>query len=189
LFYAFADEEAGEVGSVYQACTWLYIGRATQRERRVFTGDMQRAYRSTKHRYVWTPLPSLRRRLIDKFGFTPYPKRPELDEHASQYDAGRASRDAEVKTMAQEIATLTAKLNGYVLKGDRHRTPHVLKDDGTWTKAKGRVTREHYTQKTPPKVCENCGHLFVARAGARTCSAKCRKALQRLKSQSGQSTP
>jgi hypothetical protein len=141
LFFAFADEEAGEIGDVYQRCSWLYIGRAAQRARRIFSDDVRRTFKSFKHRYVCIVGPgrtALRKRLVAKFGFMPYPKRPLLDEHANQYDAGRASRDPEIKAMGQEIAVLTAKLNGYVLVGDRHRTPHVLKD-GAWTKVNGCV--------------------------------------------------
>lgn len=29
IFYAYSDEEAGEIGTVYQACGWYYIGRMT----------------------------------------------------------------------------------------------------------------------------------------------------------------
>jgi hypothetical protein len=31
IFYAYADPEAGETGTVYQACNWLYIGQGTGR--------------------------------------------------------------------------------------------------------------------------------------------------------------
>lgn len=27
IFYAYADEQAGEIGTVYQACNWYYVGR------------------------------------------------------------------------------------------------------------------------------------------------------------------
>ena len=26
IFYAYADPTAGEIGTVYQACNWLYLG-------------------------------------------------------------------------------------------------------------------------------------------------------------------
>ena len=31
LVYAYADEDAGEIGAVYQACNWLYIGQGVGR--------------------------------------------------------------------------------------------------------------------------------------------------------------
>lgn len=31
IFYAYADPEAGEIGTVYQACNWLYIGQGVGR--------------------------------------------------------------------------------------------------------------------------------------------------------------
>ncbi|WP_426438551.1 hypothetical protein [Bradyrhizobium genosp. P] len=31
IFYAYADEAAGEIGTIYQACNWLYIGQGTGR--------------------------------------------------------------------------------------------------------------------------------------------------------------
>ena len=27
IFFAYSDEDAGEIGTVYQACNWLYLGR------------------------------------------------------------------------------------------------------------------------------------------------------------------
>lgn len=41
IFYAYSDVEAGEIGTVYQACNWLYIGQA--------------AGRNSKWRYVYIP--------------------------------------------------------------------------------------------------------------------------------------
>jgi hypothetical protein len=32
IFYAYADPEAGEIGTVYQACNWLYIGQGVGRD-------------------------------------------------------------------------------------------------------------------------------------------------------------
>jgi hypothetical protein len=31
IFYAYADPEAGEIGTVYQACNWLYLGQGVGR--------------------------------------------------------------------------------------------------------------------------------------------------------------
>ena len=31
IFYAYSDEEAGEIGTVYQACNWIYIGQGVGR--------------------------------------------------------------------------------------------------------------------------------------------------------------
>ncbi len=28
IFYAYSDDDAGEIGTVYQACNWLYLGRS-----------------------------------------------------------------------------------------------------------------------------------------------------------------
>jgi hypothetical protein len=32
IFYAYADPEAGEIGTVYQACNWLYLGQGIGRD-------------------------------------------------------------------------------------------------------------------------------------------------------------
>jgi hypothetical protein len=62
----------------------------------------------------------------------------------------------------------------------RHRTPYVLNPDGSWRRVKGQVTRTDFVAKIPPKVCEVCNTLFVARRiDARTCSPACRTALYR----------
>lgn len=34
VFYAYSDPEAGEIGTIYQACNWLYIGEGNGRELR-----------------------------------------------------------------------------------------------------------------------------------------------------------
>lgn len=31
IFYAYSDEDAGEIGTIYQACNWLYIGQGVGR--------------------------------------------------------------------------------------------------------------------------------------------------------------
>lgn len=31
VFYAYSDEHAGEIGTIYQACNWLYLGRGVGR--------------------------------------------------------------------------------------------------------------------------------------------------------------
>lgn len=31
IFYAYSDEEAGEIGTIYQACNWYYIGQGVGR--------------------------------------------------------------------------------------------------------------------------------------------------------------
>jgi hypothetical protein len=39
-FYAYSDEEAGEIGTIYQACNWVYVGQApgrTSKHRSRFT--------------------------------------------------------------------------------------------------------------------------------------------------------
>jgi hypothetical protein len=42
IFYAYSDEEAGEIGTVYQACNWNYIGQGVGRT----PGRMRQWYRS-----------------------------------------------------------------------------------------------------------------------------------------------
>lgn len=64
----------------------------------------------------------------------------------------------------------------------RERVPYILNADGTWTRGKrcSVIKRTDYAQKIPPKVCENCKTLFIAkRADAKTCSVACRMALHR----------
>ncbi len=81
IFYAYADEDAGEIGVVYQACNWFYIGRGCGREpgrlredfitpfgQRVSGRSLRRRklkklqvlqqgwqviYSSPKHKYIW----------------------------------------------------------------------------------------------------------------------------------------
>ena len=31
IFYAYSDEDAGEIGTIYQACNWIYIGQGVGR--------------------------------------------------------------------------------------------------------------------------------------------------------------
>jgi hypothetical protein len=107
--------------------------------------------------------------------------------------------------LEHENARLIAKLRGYVLAGSakgpgvlvrhgtatargvnreaykpRHRHPFVLAPDGTWKRAKGRLRLEDWAMRLPPKVCQMCGHLFVAgRRDAKTCSPACRVNLHR----------
>lgn len=47
VFYAYSDSEAGEIGTIYQACNWIYIGVSPGRQskyrykyRNVFTGEV-----------------------------------------------------------------------------------------------------------------------------------------------------
>jgi hypothetical protein len=110
-----------------------------------------------------------------------------------------------LRDLEDENARLIAKLRGYVLAGSakgpgvlvrhgtatargvnreaykpRHRHPFVLASDGTWKRAKGRLRLEDWAMRLPPKVCEMCGHLFVAgRRDAKTCSPACRVNLHR----------
>lgn len=41
IFYAYADPEAGEIGTVYQACNWIYIGQGVGRTPGRFREDWQ----------------------------------------------------------------------------------------------------------------------------------------------------
>jgi predicted nucleic acid-binding Zn ribbon protein len=88
---------------------------------------------------------------------------------------------AVIEVLTMENADLRAKLNGYLLFGNRHRYPYVPNKDGTWTKGrKSTLSRADYVNKIPPKLCPCCGKLFIARrADAKTCSSKCRTALHR----------
>jgi hypothetical protein len=57
LFYAYADSAAGEVGVVYQACSWLYLGAGAGRR------NAQGRWRFfDRHRRTWLSDRSLRRR-------------------------------------------------------------------------------------------------------------------------------
>lgn len=81
IFFAYADESAGEIGTIYQACNWFYIGKGLGRKNRMreyyispITGQMlsERSlrnrgwkkneiikkgwkikYSKPKHKYVW----------------------------------------------------------------------------------------------------------------------------------------
>jgi hypothetical protein len=83
VFYAYSDEEAGEIGTIYQACNWTYIGRGVGRgngntSRSVFTDPagntvssraMRRRYAGKTLADVWPEYEALgwkRRRVMDK---------------------------------------------------------------------------------------------------------------------------
>lgn len=103
IFHAYADEEAGEIGTVYQACNWLYLGTFDTRPTYLRPGADQPCDERTlhqqhgltrpearaagwieipsppKHRYVHfegsrTERQALRRKLCHPV--LPYPKRP-----------------------------------------------------------------------------------------------------------------
>ncbi len=99
IFYAYADPDAGEIGTIYQALGWDYIGQGagrtpgrkrdqflrpngtrvderTLRHGGVKMGDVlgwRRVQSSPKHRYVHFAAAELRARC--RFEFQPYPKR------------------------------------------------------------------------------------------------------------------
>ena len=83
VFYAYSDEEAGEIGTIYQACNWTYIGRGVGRgngntSRWVFTDPagkavssraMRRLYKGQVLSEMWPVFEFLgwtRRRVMDK---------------------------------------------------------------------------------------------------------------------------
>lgn len=61
IFYAYADPEAGEIGTVYQACNWLYIGQGVGRTPGRLREDWQLpdgrilSSRSLRHRKMKRP--------------------------------------------------------------------------------------------------------------------------------------
>ena len=106
IFYAFADESAGEIGTVYQACNWAYLGQGLGRgarpiERYVDANGHVTSRRGiwpqrradvlatgalvqrvpAKHKYVWFSGSALERRRLRKLCRypldLPYPKRSE----------------------------------------------------------------------------------------------------------------
>jgi hypothetical protein len=107
--------------------------------------------------------------------------------------------------LEDDNARLTARLRGYVLAGrakgpnvlvrngtasgrglnrgsykPQHRHPFTLDESGDWKRAKGRLKLEDWAMRLPPKVCANCGRLFVrGRRDAKTCSPRCLTALWR----------
>ncbi len=99
IFYAYADPEAGEIGTVYQASNWKYLGpsragRDREKlvrpnghvvdERQLRSGGVKlndvigwrRIFVSAKGRYVWFEGPRRRKlRALCRFPFLKYPKR------------------------------------------------------------------------------------------------------------------
>lgn len=104
IFYAYADEDAGEIGTVYQASNWLYIGQGVGRTEGRMREDFKTPdgqivssrtlrhrgltknavlakgwaviYRQPKHKYVWFEGRDRRRlRAACRYPFVPYPKR------------------------------------------------------------------------------------------------------------------
>lgn len=94
VFFAYADEEAGEIGEVYQATNWRYVGKnigatSPMRERYV-TRDRVYSKRYSadkgdyfypavpKHKYVWFEGDKRARRTLQRacrYPALPYPKR------------------------------------------------------------------------------------------------------------------
>lgn len=94
IFFAYADPTAGEIGTVYQACNWIYTGqtpgrtiKGAPRPRDYFrrggrviesngfykqgftiadvkSGAWRRVRKSAKHRYVWIEAPKKERRTL-----------------------------------------------------------------------------------------------------------------------------
>jgi hypothetical protein len=50
IFYAYADPQAGELGTVYQACNWLYIGDTESTENYGMPDGTILSERSLRHR-------------------------------------------------------------------------------------------------------------------------------------------
>lgn len=113
IFYAYADEDAGEIGTVYQASNWHYLGQGLGRtpgrmredfrdpDGNVISGRALRhrglrkseilqqgwtvVYRYPKHKYVW--FEGRRRHTLKlkcRYPFQPYPKRAEGVGETSQ---------------------------------------------------------------------------------------------------------
>lgn len=105
IFHAYADEEAGEIGTVYQACNWLYLGQFESRptylepgsrrpiDERILRRDhgltraearargWQEVVSGRKHRYVHLEgSKTERRRLLAELAHPPlpYPRRTAL---------------------------------------------------------------------------------------------------------------
>lgn len=76
IFYAYADPEAGEIGTVYQACNWLYIGQGVGRTPGRLREDWRLpdgkvlSSRSLRHR-------GMKRRDALEAGWVPVPKHPK----------------------------------------------------------------------------------------------------------------
>lgn len=104
IFYAYADEDAGEIGTVYQASNWKYIGQGVGRtpgrfredfrapdgkilssrtlrhrgltKKQVLADGWEVVCRPPKHKYVW--FEGRRHRFLERscrYPFLPYPKR------------------------------------------------------------------------------------------------------------------
>jgi hypothetical protein len=156
IFYAYADVDAGELGVVYQACNWLYVGQTPDRllngeprkrdlfrrrsDGKVVSGrtfyradydvaDWERIQVPAKHKYVWieAATKSERTKLRRLFKPLPYPKGGRLSVHFSVYQ-----------------------------------------------------------MRFPPRLCTYCNKPFLAsRADAMTCSQSCRTMLSRRKREAG----
>lgn len=105
-FIAYADPDAGEAGTIYQACNWMYVGNGREngrprdyfhhipsdktisekafRARGLTIADVdglvwERLKKSAKHKYVWIEAPPLqKKKLRRQFTPLPYPKRTEV---------------------------------------------------------------------------------------------------------------
>ncbi len=102
IFFAYADPAAGEIGTVYQACNWIYTGqtpsrtvKGAPRPRDYFQGPdgrvisdkafykrgltmadvppWRRVHKAAKHRYVWIEAPTRRERRTLAARFTALP--------------------------------------------------------------------------------------------------------------------
>jgi hypothetical protein len=182
VFYAYSDTDAGEIGTVYQAANWLYIG----------SGNGRRKTARSRHKHKYVHIEGNRRerrRLLKELRWPPQPY-PKRECNTYVRPDGNAVTDA-------------LRNRGYILHSapaGRHRTPYVPTiatpdmgglvdtDHGSfcgplgngWKRAHGRLTRADYVQAIPPRACDLCGGLFIAkRSDAKTCSVRCRVALSR----------
>jgi hypothetical protein len=111
VFYAYSDPLAGEIGTIYQACNWLYLGTGTGRsegrwrwrfyDRRAGRWLAERGLRRPradwivertpdKGRYVWLADRRLRQAL--KYQPQAYPKRPSAKANRAPLERSREAK-------------------------------------------------------------------------------------------------
>jgi hypothetical protein len=107
IFFAYADESARELGSIYQACNWHYLGQGLGRA----PGRARENFRTPGGRVVWAMGTDGRKR----------PPSPPRSEAPRRSRGAPRIRDAVLRSVHDEAAVDAQRLAGHVagLAGDQ----------------------------------------------------------------------
>jgi hypothetical protein len=156
LFVAYSDTEAGEIGTVYQACGWHYIGRASNR---VAHGKPR-----NKHRYVHFEASRGERKqlltlLRENSPTLPYPKRGAPPAKAAGVWHGFQAKSLHIRDRGTR-GVYTSEMRESFARNHPHLAAQVRRREG--------------------RRCAACGcTFFPGRSDAKTCGPRCRMRIMR----------